>query len=1216
MKPIIFLFLCCFGCMLNSFAQVTYYGNGNDDFGGAVGNGSLEISHTGTDINFEFTRGNTGDFNDYMVIYIDNGSAGRNVIDGNVNDTDSSQRRAVSNTNSGNLTFPAGFEATHALTLSDTDGDLFSIPATGTVNNGGLNQITGIASPGNANFANHTFSISWANIGLSSTDSFSFVVTYGNPNDNGTNMFSSDEAIGSISQVGNPGTGAFSFTSFYKYPSGDSCGLVTTDQSGNWSNTATWTNGVLPNTCSRVQINDNVTLDEDAEVANLEISSGQTLTSEASQGRVISITDGGTFTNNGTFTANDGKVIFTGAGSVGGIVTFNDVDISGSVNFGSDTTIDGELSILSGGAVDTNPPFYSLNSTLIYDTFGTLDRGDEWNNVGSPSNNQGTPHHVIIRSTNLQAGVNPTVDFFCNGNLTIENGAALTMRQPNEMDADLTIHGDLTNEGTLGTSQFGFDNSSDIIVKGDFSNNATGVMNFTTTFGNDLHLEGDFYDIGTMNYNNRALFFVGAGPDQNMTIDSASPNNIEYEIPFIVITDDPDNSGNAGRVIINKGAGIDNLVVRLIGENGPALIAEHDAALDLNGHELQIGNGGNTEVAMGADARIIGHPDSKLVFNSTSANAGNILRFSQTGTENELSDFEIDGGGEIHIANPLEIRRRVVLNNGEINSDGNLIFLSDATRTAVISPAADGTFDGTISGDVEVHRHFPHTGLQRSFRYISSSVNTAVTITKQSIHANWQEGAQDATTGNPYTDPAFNPHPEFGTHITGEQGTIGNVANNGLDETETGNHSLWIWNENIQDWVVISNTIFRTLDIGDTFALMVRGDRSASLSSNFDEGGNPATLRTTGELHGTANFDLYDFSINSFNPGDTDKFVLIGNPYQAEVDMKEVIANSSTTGVNPSYIWVWYPSLTDKGGYVVVDLDNDTNDASLPASNINEFLQPFHAVFVQVTAVDSEVVFQRNNIKNDVNNGTAQTTVFSNPENNNNSKLEINLYRTQDNLLMDAIRLNFADNYSNGVSYEDAIKFWNYDENLAIMEDNAYVSINKRQWPTHETYIPLYLSGYTQEQYHFDISLEGIPDEVNVYLKDHYTNTFTALDSPMQTYSFSVDSSIPESLNTQRFELFFKSQTLSSEALLAGRSFHLYPNPTSGKVYLQVPNELLGQHADISCFDMSGRQLLSRQLDQLKVENILDLGTLTHGIYLVKVETAQKTSTFKIRVAD
>ncbi|MDR9399841.1 MAG: hypothetical protein RI558_00340, partial [Psychroflexus sp.] len=254
-------------------AQVTYNGNGNTGFGGAVGDGSFLINDNGTTITVTFTRGG-GNFSNSMVMYIDNGSAGRTVIDGNVNDANDPNRRAISNVGSGNITFPAGFEATHAVAINTGFGGLWTIPATGSVVDEGLGFVDGVGTPSNDSFTTFDFVFDWSEIGLTSTDNFSFVVTYGNPNDSGnTIMFSSNEAFGGGVTGGNPGSGAFGYTTYFDYPSGDIGGKAITAQAGDWSVASTWTNGNVPLVGDNVEIDHDVTLDQDATVTSVKISS-------------------------------------------------------------------------------------------------------------------------------------------------------------------------------------------------------------------------------------------------------------------------------------------------------------------------------------------------------------------------------------------------------------------------------------------------------------------------------------------------------------------------------------------------------------------------------------------------------------------------------------------------------------------------------------------------------------------------------------------------------------------------------------------------------------------------------------------------------------------------------------------------------------------------------------------------------------------------------
>ncbi|MBT8254512.1 MAG: T9SS type A sorting domain-containing protein [Flavobacteriaceae bacterium] len=198
------------------FAQTDYSGNGNSGFGDVIGSSNLNINDDGTTITFTLTKG-TGGFFDALVLYFDTGVSGRSTIDGNVADQADPLRKAISNedlSNSTLITFPASFEASHAIGLDASFGGLWSIPSTGTIMDNGLVFITSANSDLiDANQAVCTFSINWSDLGLTSSDSFDFVGLYLNA----SNAFSSDEGYGDGIAPGNPGGGTITYTGSRTY---------------------------------------------------------------------------------------------------------------------------------------------------------------------------------------------------------------------------------------------------------------------------------------------------------------------------------------------------------------------------------------------------------------------------------------------------------------------------------------------------------------------------------------------------------------------------------------------------------------------------------------------------------------------------------------------------------------------------------------------------------------------------------------------------------------------------------------------------------------------------------------------------------------------------------------------------------------------------------------------------------------------------------------
>lgn len=213
MKNYFFALLFCFAVSVT--AQVSYNGNGNSGFGGVIGTGTLVINDNGTTITMEVTRGN-GQFFDAMVLYLDTSPGGRTSIDGDVNDQGDALRRAISSAgvDASVLTFPAGFEPDYAIAVDAGFGGLWAIPASGPVGDNELPFQTPVNSTmTDASDTSFTMDVDWAELGLTSSDSFDFIGIYLNSG----NGFTSDESFGSPISGGNVGGNDLDFTGFFTY---------------------------------------------------------------------------------------------------------------------------------------------------------------------------------------------------------------------------------------------------------------------------------------------------------------------------------------------------------------------------------------------------------------------------------------------------------------------------------------------------------------------------------------------------------------------------------------------------------------------------------------------------------------------------------------------------------------------------------------------------------------------------------------------------------------------------------------------------------------------------------------------------------------------------------------------------------------------------------------------------------------------------------------
>lgn len=207
------------------------YANGNSGFTGAVGEGHFLKSDPNSIVWLSFFTGNgdpneVNEINDILVLYIDTGAPGRNVIGYNIDDNADAHRIAISNSNSSGfasvITFPPGFEASYAVAINVGFGGLWSIPTAGNVGANQLNFITSVnstlLSPQQEHFV---ISFDWDDIGLTETDEFYFVGVYVS-----NSGYTSDEGYGEGITVGTEGSDNIAFTGYLSFPS---CSVILND---------------------------------------------------------------------------------------------------------------------------------------------------------------------------------------------------------------------------------------------------------------------------------------------------------------------------------------------------------------------------------------------------------------------------------------------------------------------------------------------------------------------------------------------------------------------------------------------------------------------------------------------------------------------------------------------------------------------------------------------------------------------------------------------------------------------------------------------------------------------------------------------------------------------------------------------------------------------------------------------------------------------------
>ncbi|HET8838453.1 MAG TPA: T9SS type A sorting domain-containing protein [Flavobacteriaceae bacterium] len=559
----------------------------------------------------------------------------------------------------------------------------------------------------------------------------------------------------------------------------------------------------------------------------------------------------------------------------------------------------------------------------------------------------------------------------------------------------------------------------------------------------------------------------------------------------------------------------------------------------------------------------------------------NILIVNGTASFNQdmqLNNLQIKPGATLNVYDALEL-------NGELIVSGSLVFKSTETQLGQIGDMS--AVYSLIQGSITAERYIPRRDdFNGAYRYLASSVNTSA-----DIHANWQEGA---------TNINDNPNPGYGTFVTGSTGGF-----NGIDATPAGQPSMFTFNADTQAYEPVLATSTSALEAGLPYSMYIWGDRSLDIIANNEVDASSTTLRATGMLHFGEQIET---DISSVANG----FSLVGNPYQAIVDMSSVLSHS--TNMSNKFIYVWDPNMGNRGAFVTVDLLNGGNGTA-GASEANEYLQPGQALFVK-TSLDgpASVSFQ----EGDKDVAQTQTDVFR-PA-NDAAFVALQLYQTEifenGGMLSDAVKINFTETADNTDLSDDAVKFTNLDENVGRMNAETLLSIENRKFPENAETLPLFINQYRSTEYVFNAVVNNLPEGTVAYLHDAYLNTQTELDNNASTpVYFTVNAADDLSKAPDRFSLIFATNSLSTDEVLTSNGLSIYPNPVKGGEFFIDFVGVTGEIAQVSLYNVLGQKVYANSTElNSSVRISVPVSSLKAGVYLVEIKHYGKIKTAKIVV--
>jgi len=637
------------------------------------------------------------------------------------------------------------------------------------------------------------------------------------------------------------------------------------------------------------------------------------------------------------------------------------------------------------------------------------------------------------------------------------------------------------------------------------------------------------------------------------------------------------------------------------------------------GASLTLGTSGNPTFSVAGSFENNGTVDGVGTLEFSGSTAQTI---TGTGT---VKNIDINNASGVTItsgSNKMNVNGVMTITSGTITTNDNLVFKASATEEGMIGQISTcATNANPIIGKVTVERYVP--GSQRSFRFLTPGVTST-----SSIRDNWQEGS-NVTNPNGYpntTTSSANPVPGYGTHITGST-----TGANGVDATITGNPSLFTYSAASQTWSAITNTNTPTFKVGEAYQIMVRGDRSIDMRTNTPTP-NTTIIRTTG-TPATCNFSFTTSTTVPLSSSSTG-FSFIGNPYWAIVNWHTV----SKTGIENAYYY-WDPTLAgsnSRGAYATLTLDGSGNETKSNASSrVSKFLQPGQGFFVKNISATPSITFTEGD---KINNNTNKALIFQkNPSSAGGElgigdqvrvrggapiteKLYVSLY-LKSNINTnpaDGLALTYNKNFSDGSGPEDAQKFTNLDENIAVSLNGARYAITGMQSSSlvKSDTIPLTMWNLNNVDYVLRFNLtDYLEPQREVFLLDKTTGQTTKLaNNGILDIPFRPATGIR---TKDDLSIVFNSTKIVPTPRTR-KTVDIFPNPIpNGVVQFTVPNADIKTAAvtrvNVEVQDPSGRLVDG---GVVQVDNNgngkLDISGLSSGIYTFKIFVGSKVFINKI----
>lgn len=342
----------------------------------------------------------------------------------------------------------------------------------------------------------------------------------------------------------------------------------------------------------------------------------------------------------------------------------------------------------------------------------------------------------------------------------------------------------------------------------------------------------------------------------------------------------------------------------------------------------------------------------------------------------------------------------------------------------------------------------------------------------------------------------------------------------GFDATTTNNPSAFWFNNTTNAWVAFTSTTDNNWAQYRGIRVLVRGDRTQGSSIT---GSSPTPNAVTLNITGTLNTGNQNISVPTAG-----NYHLLGNPYPSPVNIGTVI-DALGAGVIGTQYWVWDANGSTKGSWTTITVSGGAYNLAMNSAFI---VQPVSATILAFTEANKTASITTNLFRPTGPKGLVEF------------KLMYNDYPA-DNLF---VRLKEESKTTKDEN--DGEKLLNSDMNFYTKTiDNKKLSLDARPLEKSDI-IKIGLTTNVNSTYKIQVATYGISEDVEMYLKDKFTNTLTRVNEDLD-YEFEVNSNT-QSQGENRFELVMKQIPLPIEG--NNLDIKLSPNPVQNQMYITYNN--------------------------------------------------------------